>query len=401
MRQLTPLAVVAGLFAPLGVLAPKGMWLLFLLPVLWQGAIAWRRGQFRAAFAGPLAWLGLAIALWAFASAGWALAFLPALEVAASLAFGLAGLMLLLAGARALPDEARRTVERALVLGFVAAAAMVSLDLATGGAGLQWAHGQIRADEPFRHTLFNRRITLLSLAAWPAMLVLWGRGKRLLALACLLLPVLLAFAGYSLSARLATIAALLAFVAALLLPRASRVVLAGVVVAYVAVMPFVTHGPLSPERHEQRLTGRAYSALHRLHIWRFTAERIAERPLIGWGMDAARRMPGGDTALPMGGNLMNLHPHNGSLQVWLELGGIGALLFGGLAGLTVFAGRLMADRVGQAAALAAFVSGFVVLNLSYGIWQRWWLATLLLAAALLAAIATRRSAGSGRESAPP
>jgi O-antigen ligase len=399
--RLTPVALVAGLYAPLGVLAPKGMWLLFLLPVLWQAGLAWGQGQLAGAFRGRLALLALAATAWALVSASWALAPWPALQVAASLGFGFAGLLVLLAAARALDEADRHMVERALVLGYVLAAALLAVDLAAGGTGLRWAHGLVREDEPFRHTLFNRRITVLSLAAWPALLVLWGRGKRFLALACPLLPLLLALAGYSLSARLAMVAALAAFALALLLPRLARGLVLGLTVAYIALVPALPHGPLNPESFEASLTGRAYSALHRLHIWRFSAERIAERPLAGWGMDASRRMPGGDVALPTGGNLMNMHPHNGSLQVWLELGGVGALLFAALAGLTAWAGRSMAGRVGQAAALAAFVNGFVVLNLSYGIWQRWWLATLMLAAVLLAAFAIRRSAGSGRDPAPP
>src|SRR5207244_777034 len=78
------------------------------------------------------------------------------------------------------------------------------------------------------------------------------------------------------------------------------------------------------------------SALHRLIIWRFATDHIAERPVLGWGMDASRELPGGKTSvrdyldLPpsivLEGSVMPLHPHDAILQWWVELGIIGAVL---------------------------------------------------------------------------
>ena len=85
------------------------------------------------------------------------------------------------------------------------------------------------------------------------------------------------------------------------------------------------------------------SALHRMLIWDFTAERIAERPLLGWGMEASRTVPGGRGQPEAAAldrmrvtdpgqrrwfaephvQILPLHPHNGALQLWLELGAVG------------------------------------------------------------------------------
>ena len=35
------------------------------------------------------------------------------------------------------------------------------------------------------------------------------------------------------------------------------------------------------------------SAGHRLLIWSFTGNRIAEHPVLGWGLDSSRAIPGG------------------------------------------------------------------------------------------------------------
>jgi O-antigen ligase len=146
--------------------------------------------------------------------------------------------------------------------------------------------------------------------------------------------------------------------------------------------------------------------VHRLVIWDFAAARIAEKPLAGWGLEASRAMPGGraqpDAAtldrlninapaqreflvLPHV-ELMPLHPHNGALQLWLELGGIGALIGAALMlALGVAASRSAAPAVGAGMLASAAVTGM----LSFGLWQAWWVASLLLAMVALVLVPRR------------
>jgi O-antigen ligase len=75
-------------------------------------------------------------------------------------------------------------------------------------------------------------------------------------------------------------------------------------------------------------------------------------------------------------NVIPLHPHNGQLQIWLELGVWGALL------LTFWLGQL-AWRIEHTLApwpawLAAAVgTSFVIAGIGYGAWQLQWIASLL------------------------
>jgi O-antigen ligase len=145
------------------------------------------------------------------------------------------------------------------------------------------------------------------------------------------------------------------------------------------------------------------SAAHRVLIWDFVGERIAVRPVLGWGMEASRAIPGGDDtfapatldrfgldgaeeraffALPSTKRLP-LHPHNAALQVWLELGAVGAVLAAALAASVMLAAR-------SPAALGAATAGAVTGALSFGAWQPWWIASLLLAAVALAGFAAAR-----------
>ena len=108
----------------------------------------------------------------------------------------------------------------------------------------------------------------------------------------------------------------------------------------------------------------------RLGIWRFAADRVAEHPWRGWGMDAARAF----------GDAIPLHTHDGALQVWLELGLPGVVLVTALwLGLLRRVGATP-DRLQRAAAAGAMSAYLAIGAVSFGVWQPWWLAVGVLAA---------------------
>ena len=118
---------------------------------------------------------------------------------------------------------------------------------------------------------------------------------------------------------------------------------------------------------------------HRLLIWRFAGDRIAEHPLIGWGLDSSRMVPGGKEQARQWQDLMPLHPHNAALQLWLELGLPGAALFALLVSLLWWR---LADAAWPplytAAAGGGLTAALVILFEAYGVWQEWWLGALAL-----------------------
>ena len=149
-------------------------------------------------------------------------------------------------------------------------------------------------------------------------------------------------------------------------------------------MPLVAQ-VVTPDRAEQLLAGVRPSAIHRIYTWEFTADRIAEHPFVGWGLDSSRAIPGGQELVVQDGPALSLHPHNAGLQIWLELGLPGAVI---LAALLLVIGRGLAGlpRPAMAPAAAAFAAAFVFASLSFGIWQNWWVAALGLTAVLCRAI---------------
>lgn len=141
------------------------------------------------------------------------------------------------------------------------------------------------------------------------------------------------------------------------------------------------------------------SLVHRTVIWHFVAEHAAERPILGWGLDAARELPGGDqnvtiTAFFHGETItfiqqiLPLHPHNFVLQLWLELGAVGMVLFLVLFGLLLRHAWKQADWWGVACTCTLAVP-VVVGGASYGLWQSWWVSGLWLLAAFVTGLSSR------------
>lgn len=120
-----------------------------------------------------------------------------------------------------------------------------------------------------------------------------------------------------------------------------------------------------------------FSAWHRLMIWSFAGDRIAEHPLSGWGLDASRAIPGANEPISEGRVWLPLHPHNGAIQVWLELGVPGATLFA-LITARLWLGLAAAQwpRLFAATAGASLMTALVAANATYGMWQEWWIGTL-------------------------
>ena len=123
------------------------------------------------------------------------------------------------------------------------------------------------------------------------------------------------------------------------------------------------------------------STYHRLLIWQFAAAKIEERPILGWGFNGSRKIPGGKDNLDASEAALPLHPHNAAMQWRLELGLLGALFGAGLfVTATVSARRRAKGRIEQAGAVAAITSAFTIAMLSFGIWQSWWMSGLFLVA---------------------
>jgi O-antigen ligase len=390
-----PLAI-ALLAAPfVAVLQSKAMAPLALIPMAITLMLSWRAGWRPSLPSNPVLLLGLMLVGWGAITALWA----PEPGRAALLALTLAAMMLLAHGAAGAAQGARLMpwIGFGLVFGLAAAFA----DWQSGNAlraavrGLKEVPASLVFGLKPAASLMALLLPMGFALPWP-----WFARAALLVLGA---GVLIMLPGET--ARLATIAGLAAALLSLAAPRlVPKLVGAGVAVLILLMPLLVASIPQIPS------ASLPLSAVHRLVIWDFAAARIAEKPIIGWGLEASRAMPGGraqpDAAMLDRLNIttpaqreflvlphvevMPLHPHNGALQLWLELGGIGALIGAALMlALGFAAARSAAPAVGAGMLASAAVTGM----LSFGLWQAWWVASLLLA---MVAITTPSAAGARR-----
>jgi O-antigen ligase len=116
----------------------------------------------------------------------------------------------------------------------------------------------------------------------------------------------------------------------------------------------------------------------RVKIWTFVTERMAEKPVFGWGLDASRTFKG----------YIPLHPHDAALQLWFELGAIGAAL-GVLVWAFIFwrfAEAAPRRRLYAAAGCATAWSALIIGAFSFSLWQEWWICLAALGFAACAVL---------------
>ena len=217
-------------------------------------------------------------------------------------------------------------------------------------------------------------------------------GGTVLAVAAL--AALTILASDSAAAALGLACGCLAFAAARAAPRLALGLAASGVALSLLLAPTLGDVAvrLAPAPLHERLAG-AHSA-ERVDIWRSFGAAVREAPLIGSGFGVSPRLhetpvaggvpPERRTLLAVG------HPHNAALQIWVELGLVGALLALGisLVVLRAFA-ALPTERL--APALGLFAAVAAVSLVGHGAWQGWW------PAAIGAAIIWLRAADARRE----
>jgi len=238
----------------------------------------------------------------------------------------------------------------------------------------------------------TRGTAFLVTISWGAAggLMLLGRAWTIVATVLLIATLALA-PQFDTWANLAAFAAgLLAFGAARLLPRLTIWATTGGLAAWLVAAPFAT--PLI-FANQTIADAMPLSWAHRSGIWGYTIGRIQEQMLTGQGLEASRAIDERILVRGIEMEAMGNHPHSASLQIWLELGGVGV----GLGALMLIAGgawlaRAYGERpLAAAAACGTLATAGVIANVSFSAWAEWWIATLFIAAAVVGAIGAREA----------
>ena len=127
------------------------------------------------------------------------------------------------------------------------------------------------------------------------------------------------------------------------------------------------------------------SAAARFYIWSYTADKALENPLTGIGVRGTRELQATEGLKVKGSDGRRLQPrpgrhaHNAFLQIWLELGAVGAALLLGL-GLALLRHISRLPHESGAIGYALFTTICGVAAFGFGIWQTWLLGAIALSA---------------------
>jgi len=235
----------------------------------------------------------------------------------------------------------------------------------------------------------SHAVSVLVLLIVPASIFLWQKGSIGKLLAILLIGVI-GFCTHKANASAAQVGLLAALVFMGLANLNAKLALrgaflmAGASLLFAPILAFLS-GKSSADMRAKL----PFSWEERVFNWEVLFQKILEHPIIGHGFDAVRTFNDTHTIRGFEGRaLVSLHPHNAGLHLWVEVGFIGVILaclalYLGTQKLTGDGG-LSKQRMVAAAGFCAATT--VMANLSYGVWQDWWWASIIFAAATISFI---------------
>ena len=388
------LGLSAFLTLPVAIFVPKGMVVLFVLTALLSCGASMAHKRKGLIATGWGASIAVAFTILSLGSAIWSMTPEASLKKALVLGLVIFGGLVLTFAARRLQEDGRRVFETSLIAGGVSGFSILAIEVA------------------FNSPLYALLLALRGLPPETPLVMLSKINQGAAVAAIYLLPWTLAVrrrmgakwagAGFAIGVAVLAFCQADSHKAALVVGLASALIvfvggrpaLKGFSVLFVVGVlsaPWVVTMLPDPLQLDNAAAFLPKSSQHRLVIWRTTAEHIFERPFSGSGLDTARAFydrdqkvvyyfggKGAATGWTNSFEPIPLHPHNGILQVWLELGVVGALLLA--AAIYFMVARLAAHEGGfeRAVIFGAFVTGLMVFTISYGAWQSWWMGTVWL-----------------------
>ena len=383
--------MLAGVFlvlAPMAVYARLGTVILLILTLAAQPRFADIAAALRDAGRTLFVRLSLVLFAWAALSLLWA----PAPDVVLLLRVAAMPLMglLLIALVSALPAADAERLAGIVLIGGVVMLMLLGVEVAGGGALLAIGQPDLGPLPPGQtHPVVEmsaRGTAILAPLTFVYALLAYARtGRALAAFGFVAAAFAICLASSMDAAWCAILAGAVVFGFARMAPRATLIAVFGALIAYAVLAPVISASLLTHEAVLNMAVQPWAGVESRVGIWQKAATLIAERPILGHGFDAARRLADPTVLIPgTPWPALALHPHNALLQIWLELGAVGigitiALLAAGARALWPMTARPL-----HLAVTLATIAGTAFMALvSFGIWQHWWLATWMLVAAAL------------------
>ncbi len=236
-------------------------------------------------------------------------------------------------------------------------------------------------------TKYNRGFDYLILIAWPLLAHVWWRRRWWAVWALGLAMAVMLAVTQSLAARVAVALGVGVLLLAWAVPRIIGTGLVWGVTVSVAALPVTLR--LLAAQETALVPFLKGSAINRLEIWDYMTARAFERPILGWGLRTATHLPIRPDELVryIYTDARGIYPHNQWLELWVELGALGAALGLVFALLLLHRIRLLPEAL-RPFAYAALTSAMTVASVNYEVvTDSWWCA--LAACAVLFGILGR------------
>lgn len=115
----------------------------------------------------------------------------------------------------------------------------------------------------------------------------------------------------------------------------------------------------------------------RIQIWNFISNESLKKPIFGHGVGSSRFIQSDVNISRYRRGKTVLHPHNSTLQIWLEFGISGIVLF--LAGIGLLLKYLYSVPEPERRISLAMMLSYMAMSLTgYGMWQGWLIGVLML-----------------------
>jgi len=226
--------------------------------------------------------------------------------------------------------------------------------------------------------VINWSLVILSFLVWPALYTLWSnKNKHLIAP----LMISVSFAILTSTSQSAMVALVLGCISLLISIKQPKVLLYGIggtTIFGIFASPWLAQA-LFQLRPEIFINWTGASAAQRMELWDFVARKALEKPWLGWGIEATRHIKDFDSAKIFYSTTNIIHPHNFALQLWIELGLIGAI--SGALFIFLCTKNLLQRPVKQLPFITACFTALIAVNLvGYGVWQGWFLGSQFITA---------------------
>ncbi len=317
-------------------------------------------------------------------SSFWALDPAFALERAIKIALVLVPGALLFSVLRSMPEELIRKGSVILPIALCAAFGLLAFESLTDMPIHRLLRG-IPMDEPLDGFHLNRGAVVTSVLFFAALGLVqqssFDEMKR--NIFAILLIALLAAVQVLTDSQSANLAFLLGLILLVFFPYKHRIVwivLGGLIMLCLAATPLIAmklYETFAPVTSEITWLREGYASA-RFEIWDFVSRYALQNPFYGFGIEATRAVEQFDTTMTFFHSDTVLHPHNFSIQLWIEFGMLGILLTCGFFGFLLFKMQKLSVPSARVA-LPTFIACLSIAATGYGFWQGWWLGTIMTA----------------------